>query len=1425
MAKSPILGGFSRSFSSDLSDNEAINLFVEIVETKDAKVPGALLLAAGLDLIGTLGTGPIRGAQKLQDTLYVVSGQQVYSLTANGVATMLGTVVDVGSPVSMMNNGQQMLIVDGVGAWLAPGGYPLTGGTITGATTNPANGATVNANGVAGGLYAVNDQITLKASSGTQSTYPILTVTSVANNPVTFYTLPFAGTTYGTTEGVATTAIQGQPGVGTGLILNLTASQGLITAASVASGGGGTGYAVGDTGIIGYGPGCYRVKAESGGVVIAVSVLVAGPGYGTETGVATTAGLAVPPNIGTGLTLDITATAGPITASTIANGGNNFVIGNVGYVTGGSGDATYLVTAVGATGAVTGFTITQGGTVNSPPLTFTQQSTTGSGAGFTLTSPVFGPFLGLVSIPLPFPNPLIGAISDGFGVMIFQGQQYIAASNELDLSTWGALSYGIADQSPDNTMSVVVFHDEAYVLKEKESEVWVDGGLANFPFQPLSGVHMEYGCVAPFSPAIAGSMLIWLSRNEQGQGIVVATGGYDPQPISTQALIAEFDTYANIGDAIGYARQQGGHVFYVLTFPEADKTWAYDVTASQMAGVPLWHRLASFANGQWHRHLGNCFTPWRGAVTLVTNTAVYQPNSVMIAGEELETASGLNGLPLSFSTAVFSVWLDLPDGTTATGIAFSNQGTTANPGISISIQNDQTGTPQIAVEAWDAGTAPIVSATYDFTAWSAWTNILISLDTATQALQVWANTVSDEAVVESELTATSITWASSNPIAPSSGAPFHLTAGSGTVFPIAGIIAQLVVPSDTFGTPIGAAIDWVRGKVFLWNSSASGAGTAGPSARIYSVELTTQNPILSAAIDNDYVAAPAVDPASGSLIVVTTAGNGCVLNKYDPATLANTGTFGVGQTQPRYPTQLQPTGSVACVGVGTLASGGGVQVGYAVAKDADNFGWVAVVRLDNMTAAGFMNPAFVSNASSNFALLCSGPSGSDAGAVFLVDTSGASTAFISSIKLYAVTISAGAETYNIASWPTANPYITGGAVGSIAATEIDATATGVSSTQIGYDAVNNIVVLDVITNGTVTPRALIGVNPATAAIIWQTAVTGVTDNLSSYSINGEIVALESSTGSPPVGGSAVVINTGTGALTTTTLNGVVPTFAAGSDITGLMVLNTAFTEGAGSPTPAGGTPSTFVGFAIMSGAKEPPHATVADLWFGQTAGFVDFTVASNRRNFISSAGGAQSLGSDGSAPFGVAPPVFLSNSGMPASFASNAGRGGAFVVSGGILSAGASNPPPSSQTTTTTQQNSPGDGVLGDYASGNLYAFNPKKLTDNGTQRRWLRRWRAVEKASMAAQRFGSLAIQVQTGVGVPDGADPQVILRWSDDGGKTWSHERILAVGQLGDTAATIKFNRLGATRRFGGSDRIFELSSSDPFLTAIIDAEVDLS
>ncbi len=132
--------------------------------------------------------------------------------------------------------------------------------------------------------------------------------------------------------------------------------------------------------------------------------------------------------------------------------------------------------------------------------------------------------------------------------------------------------------------------------------------------------------------------------------------------------------------------------------------------------------------------------------------------------------------------------------------------------------------------------------------------------------------------------------------------------------------------------------------------------------------------------------------------------------------------------------------------------------------------------------------------------------------------------------------------------------------------------------------------------------------------------------------------------------------------------------------------------------------------------------------------------------------------------------------------------------------------------------------IVGDYRNGNIYKVDLGTLTDNGVPRKWLRSWRALQTPVMMPMRFSSLQIDMQTGIDVPDGTSPQVMLEWSDDGGHNWSSQVTTLAGAPGVTTQRVRFNRLGSTKRNGGLDRIFRLSSADSFPVALIGADLDV-
>jgi hypothetical protein len=72
-------------------------------------------------------------------------------------------------------------------------------------------------------------------------------------------------------------------------------------------------------------------------------------------------------------------------------------------------------------------------------------------------------------------------------------------------------------------------------------------------------------------------------------------------------------------------------------------------------------------------------------------------------------------------------------------------------------------------------------------------------------------------------------------------------------------------------------------------------------------------------------------------------------------------------------------------------------------------------------------------------------------------------------------------------------------------------------------------------------------------------------------------------------------------------------------------------------------------------------------------------------------------------------------------------------------------------------------------------------------------------------------------------GYTPQAMLRWSDDGGHTWSNEHWKSMGRIGRFGHRTIWRRLGATMKI--RDRVYEVSGTDPVRIYIMGAELLLS
>src|SRR5215469_1847931 len=209
--------------------------------------------------------------------------------------------------------------------------------------------------------------------------------------------------------------------------------------------------------------------------------------------------------------------------------------------------------------------------------------------------------LGPVSTMTPIADPnFLGGTNvdylDTFFVSNFPATAKFQAGNSLAV-TWDPLYIAAKASHSDLLQTVKVIRREIWLLGNTTSEVWYNTGSPDFPFAEMQGVFIDQGCAAPYSAAVNDNTVYWLSRDRRGQAMVLAGAGYNTKRVSTYAIENALRFYARISDAEGYTFQQGGHQFYVLSFPTADATWVYDISTQQ------WHRWAWMdGGGVLHRH-------------------------------------------------------------------------------------------------------------------------------------------------------------------------------------------------------------------------------------------------------------------------------------------------------------------------------------------------------------------------------------------------------------------------------------------------------------------------------------------------------------------------------------------------------------------------------------------------------------------------------------------------------------------------------------------------------------------------------------------------------------------------------------------------------------------------------------------------------
>jgi hypothetical protein len=167
-----------------------------------------------------------------------------------------------------------------------------------------------------------------------------------------------------------------------------------------------------------------------------------------------------------------------------------------------------------------------------------------------------------------------------------------------DITTCNAADYFEAESDPDNLVAMKVAYREVCLVGRQSVEFWVDDGTT--PFSRIDGSAQPFGTEAPYSLAQIGGTWIWLDHTRrlatmQGRQVVNVSSPYDRV---IQRMIS-------VNDAVGYVVSIDGYPIYVLNFPTARQTLAYNYVTQQWHKWGYWDTTT--ANYQRYRGLSYCF--------------------------------------------------------------------------------------------------------------------------------------------------------------------------------------------------------------------------------------------------------------------------------------------------------------------------------------------------------------------------------------------------------------------------------------------------------------------------------------------------------------------------------------------------------------------------------------------------------------------------------------------------------------------------------------------------------------------------------------------------------------------------------------------------------------------------------------------------
>lgn len=287
-----------------------------------------------------------------------------------------------------------------------------------------------------------------------------------------------------------------------------------------------------------------------------------------------------------GLTLFATLPTAPVRSVPLVNAGFAYVVsGTVLYRVNSSG----IVEALGDVGGFGRAKIR----ANAVPGDSQIIILNGAGEGY-----IYDNLGGLVKINDPdfFPSSSVTVLEERFWLSR-DGTNEFFGSDLSDGTSYNPLTFGSADEAPDNVVAVVAKKSALWVLGSETSQYFQTFNDPNFPLRSVKGATKEWGILAVNTLAEINDFFAFLAddrtiRMVQGTQLVEISDLDFRLRVQGNGT-AEFPGFTTVSDAFAFFVDGPVHSTYYITFPTEGYTWGYDVKTG------LSHRRESEGLGYW----------------------------------------------------------------------------------------------------------------------------------------------------------------------------------------------------------------------------------------------------------------------------------------------------------------------------------------------------------------------------------------------------------------------------------------------------------------------------------------------------------------------------------------------------------------------------------------------------------------------------------------------------------------------------------------------------------------------------------------------------------------------------------------------------------------------------------------------------------